>query len=197
MTSPHVPRTCHGFQHAAAFHPVRRPTLGAPMKTLPRDPFLLRAAALASNVLPGLREKDRGAGGHDPYFAGLQAALKRAGVAQPTLVIDRPRLEANIAAVRAKLSTTALGLRVVSKSLPAPDLLGLVMAGAGSYRLMVFNGVMLDETLAFQPNADVLLGRTLPAAQVAGFVHRHANDPAPAARPQWLADSAHRLRQYA
>ena len=167
------------------------------MKTLPRDPFLLRAAALASNVLPGLREKDRAAGGHDLYFAGLQAALKRAGVAQPTLVIDRPRLEANIAAVRAKLSTTALGLRVVSKSLPAPELLGLVMAGAGSYRLMVFNGVMLDEMLAFQPNADVLLGRPLPAAQVAGFVHRHANDPAPAARPQWLADSAHRLRQYA
>ncbi|HLY78644.1 MAG TPA: alanine racemase, partial [Caulobacteraceae bacterium] len=167
------------------------------MKTLPRDPLLLRAAALASNVLPGLREKDRGAGGHDPYFAHLQAALKRAGVAQPTLVIDRPRLEANIATVRATLAPTALGLRVVSKSLPAPELLKLVLAGTGSDRLMVFNGVMLDETVSFQPDADVLLGRPLPATQVADFVHRHANNPAPAARPQWLADSGHRLRQYA
>src|ERR1700679_4169745 len=114
MTSPHVPRTCHGFQHAAAFHPVRRPALGAPVKTLPRDPLLLRAAALASNVLPGLREKDRGAGGHDASLAGLQSALKRAGVAQPTLVVVRPRLEANIAAVRAALAPTHLGLRVVS-----------------------------------------------------------------------------------
>ena len=168
-----------------------------PVKTLPRDPLLLRAAALASNVLPSLREKDRGVGGHDPYFAGLQAALKRAGVAQPTLVIDRVRLEANIAAVRATLAPTALGLRAVSKSLPAPELLKLVLAGTGSDRLMVFNGVMLGEMITFQPNADVLLGRPLPAAQVADFVHRHANSPAAAARPQWLADSGHRLKQYA
>ena len=159
------------------------------MKTLPRDPMLLRAAAMTSRVFPGLREKDRGVGGHNAYFAGLQAALKRAGVAQPTLVIDRPRLEANIAAVKAKLAPTNLNLRVVSKSLPAPELLRLVMAGTGSTRLMVFNGVMLDEMAAFAPDADVLLGRPLPAAQVADFVGRHANSAAPAARPQWLADS--------
>jgi D-serine deaminase-like pyridoxal phosphate-dependent protein len=167
------------------------------MKTLPRDALLLRAAALASSVLPGLREKDRGAGGHDSYFTALQAALKRAGVAQPALVIDRTRLEANIAAVRATLAPTPLGLRVVSKSLPAPELLNLVMAKTGSGQLMVFNGVMLDEMIAFQPNADVLLGRPLPATQVADFVHRHANNPVPAARPQWLADSRYRLKQYA
>ena len=167
------------------------------MKTLPRDPMLLRAAAMASRVFPGLREKDRGVGGHNAYFAGLQAALKRAGVAQPTLVIDRPRLEANIAAVKAKLAPTNLNLRVVSKSLPAPELLRLVMAGTGSTRLMVFNGVMLDEMAAFAPDADVLLGRPLPAAQVADFVGRHANSAAPAARPQWLADSPRRIGEYA
>ena len=62
---------------------------------------------------------------------------------------------------------------------------------------MVFNGVMLDEMVACQPDADVLLGRPLPAAQVADFVRRHANSPAPAARPQWLADSGERIGQYA
>jgi D-serine deaminase-like pyridoxal phosphate-dependent protein len=167
------------------------------VKTLPRDPLLLRAAALASHVIPGLREPDRGRGGHDAYFAGLQGALKRAGVAQPTLVIDRQRLDANIAAVRDALAPTPLALRVVSKSLPAPALLQAVMAGTGASRLMVFNGVMLDETVAFSPEADVLTGRPLPAAQVADFVRRHANSAAPAARPQWLADSAARLKQYA
>ena len=93
------------------------------MKTLPRDTRLLRIAALASQVFPGLRAPDRGAGGHDPYFAGLQAALRRAGVAEPALVVDRQRLEANIAAVRATLVPTRLELRVVTKSLPAPALL--------------------------------------------------------------------------
>ncbi|HEY1427226.1 MAG TPA: alanine racemase [Caulobacteraceae bacterium] len=167
------------------------------MKRLPRDPRLLSAAALASRFLPGLREKDRGAGGHDPYFAGLQAALKRAGVAQPTLVIDRQRLAANVETIRGQLAPSGLGLRVVSKSLPAPALLDAVLAGTGSERLMVFNGVMLDEMAQRHPALDVLTGRPLPAAQVADFVRRHANSDAPAARPQWLADSARRLRQYA
>jgi D-serine deaminase-like pyridoxal phosphate-dependent protein len=167
------------------------------VKTLPRDPRLLRAAALASRFFPGLREPDRGAGGHPPYFAGLQAALKRAGVARPTLVVDRPRLEANIAAVRDRLAATPLALRVVTKSLPAPALLDAVLAGTGATRLMVFNGVMLDEMVAARPALDVLLGRPLPAAEVSDFVRRHANSPAPAARPQWLADSAARLKQYA
>jgi D-serine deaminase-like pyridoxal phosphate-dependent protein len=167
------------------------------MKKLPRDARLLRATALASHIFPGLRAVDRGAGGHDPYFAGLQAALKRAGVAQPTLVVDRRRLEANIAAVRASLAPTRLDLRVVTKSLPAPALLEAVIAGTGASRLMVFNGVMLDEMATFRPQVDVLLGRPLPAAQVADFVRRHANNPAPAAQPQWLADSPLRLKQYA
>ena len=167
------------------------------MKRLPRDPTLLRAAAFASRFLPGQRVADRGAGGHDLYFAALQAALKRAGVAQPTLVVDRQRLAANIETIRGQLAPSGLALRVVSKSLPAPALLDAVLAGTGADRLMVFNGVMLDEMAERHPGADVLTGRPLPAAQVDGFERRHANSAAPAARPQWLADSARRLRQYA
>jgi D-serine deaminase-like pyridoxal phosphate-dependent protein len=167
------------------------------VKHLPRDPRLVRAAAFASRFLPGLRAPDRGAGGHGAYFAGLQAALRRAGVAQPALVIDRQRLAANIETIRGQLAPSGLGLRVVTKSLPAPALLDAVIAGTGADRLMVFNGVMLDEMAERHPGADVLTGRPLPAAQVADFVRRHANSAAPAARPQWLADSARRLAQYA
>jgi D-serine deaminase-like pyridoxal phosphate-dependent protein len=167
------------------------------MKTLPRNPELLRAAALTARVLPGLREPDRGAGGHDDYFAGLQAALKLAGVAQPTLVIDRRRLEANVAIVREALVGAGLALRLVTKSLPAPDLLAAVLAATGATRLMVFNGVMLEEMVRFRPGVDILTGRPLPAAQVADFLSRHGASPVPAAHPAWLADSPTRLAQYA
>jgi D-serine deaminase-like pyridoxal phosphate-dependent protein len=167
------------------------------VKRLPRNPTLLRAAALASRIFPGMRAADRGAGGHDAYFAGLQSALQRADIAQPTLVVDLQRLSANIAAVRRQLAPSGLALRVVTKSLPAPALLDAVLAGTGAERLMVFNGVMLDEMARAHPAADVLTGRPLPAAQVAGFVRRQANSAAPAARPQWLADSPRRLQEYA
>ncbi|HEY5072744.1 MAG TPA: alanine racemase [Caulobacteraceae bacterium] len=144
-----------------------------------------------------MRAEDRGEGGHDAYFAGLEGALKRAGIAEPTLVVDRSRLDANVETVRAALSPTGLALRIVTKSLPAPGLLDAVLRGAGTRRLMVFNAVMLEEIAVFLPGADVLLGRPLPAVQVAAFVRDHAGDTACAANPQWLVDSLRRLAQYA
>ena len=47
------------------------------------------AAALA------LRKRDLGAP-HDEYFAGLSRALADAGLARPTLVVDRARMMANV-----------------------------------------------------------------------------------------------------
>ncbi len=157
-----------------------------------------RARFLARGVLAmGLGARDRGEGGHAAYFAGISTALKRAGIADPTLVIDRRRLEANIATVREALAPTGLGLRVVTKSLQAPALLDAVLAGCATDRLMVFNGVMLDEMVRVHPSFDVLLGRPLPAVQVDGFVRRHGADRCAAAHPQWLVDSPARLGQYA
>ncbi|HLI67411.1 MAG TPA: alanine racemase [Caulobacteraceae bacterium] len=156
-----------------------------------------RAAFIAEGVLALARNReDRGAGGHDAYFAGVQAALARAGIAEPALVVDRARLAANIEAVRDALAPSGLALRVVSKSLQAPALLELIMAGCASERLMVFSGVMLDEVARRYPTADVLLGRPLPALQVDAFIRRRATEPSPASHPQWLVDSAHRFGQY-
>jgi D-serine deaminase-like pyridoxal phosphate-dependent protein len=157
-----------------------------------------RARFLAGGVLKqGIVARDRGEGGHAGYFAGLAAALHRAGIAEPALVIDRQRLEANIAVVREALAPTGLALRVVTKSLQAPALLRAVLDGCATNRLMVFNGVMLDEMVRVHPTADVLLGRPLPAAQVEAFIARHGANPAPAAHPQWLVDTPARLGQYA
>ena len=158
--------------------------------------MLLAGGAIAVGAGIALRPGDNGAGGHSPYFAGISAALKRAGIAQPTLVIDRQRLDANIKTVREALAPTRLALRIVTKSLQAPALLQAVMTGTGTNRLMVFNGVMLDEMVRSQPASDVLLGRPLPAMQVDAFLQRHADSPVPAAHPQWLVDSPKRLHQY-
>ena len=133
----------------------------------------------------------------DAPFIAMAAALTRAGVAQPTLVIDRRALTANIAEVRRALAPTGLALRLVTKSLQAPALLHAVMDGCATDRLMVFNGVMLEALLAGHPASDLLTGRPLPAAQVDAFVRRHRASAAPAAHPQWLVDSPERLAQYA
>ncbi|HEV2363112.1 MAG TPA: alanine racemase [Caulobacteraceae bacterium] len=135
--------------------------------------------------------------GHAPYFAALEQALKNAGVAQPTMVVDLRRLDANIDAAGQTLAPMGLGLRAVSKSLQAPALLGRVMERAATDKVMVFNTTMLDDILAWRSEADVLLGRPQPAAAAAGFMRHHAGDAAVAARPVWLVDSLRRLSQYA
>ncbi|HXQ46602.1 MAG TPA: alanine racemase, partial [Caulobacteraceae bacterium] len=101
------------------------------------------------------------------------------------------------AIVAKALGPSGLALRVVSKSLQAPALIEAVCRGLKTERQMAFNGVMLDETVRTRPDADVLLGRPLPALQVEAFVRRHGNSAAAAARPQWLVDSPTRLAQYA
>ena len=139
------------------------------------------------------RQADRGSGGHDAYFQRVARALAEAGIAQPTLVIDRSRLEANIAAVKANLAGSGLPVRVVVKSLPAIDLIDTVARGLGTDRFMVFNGEMLHEMQTRRPGADLLMGKPLPVVQTAAFYDREG----PVAGPQWLVDTPERLHQIA
>ena len=99
------------------------------MSGFDRRALLLSGGALALGTLGLLAARPAMEGGmHDPYFAGVSAALKRAGLMRPVLVIDRARLGANIAAIRKSVDAAGLPLRVVAKSLPSPALLGEVMA---------------------------------------------------------------------
>jgi hypothetical protein len=77
------------------------------------------AIAVAGLGVLALRPAESG-GRHDAYFAALAAALRRAGLMHPVLVIDRQRLDANVRAIRASVDGAKLPLRVVAKSLPAP-----------------------------------------------------------------------------
>ena len=152
--------------------------------------FVAGAAAVAVT-----RPRDHGRGGHDAYFTALSRALREAGIASPTMVIDRARLDANIATVKQTVGASGHAIRVVAKSLPSPQLLDAVMDGVGTTRAMVFNGATLEQVSAARQGADLLLGKPLPALEVAAFVKRHAGDDAPATHPQFLADSSARLAQ--
>ena len=152
------------------------------------------ALALAGLGTWALRPKEMG-GMHDPYFNRLAAALKRAGLNRPVLVIDRTRLDANIAAIRKSTDAAGLPLRVVAKSLPSPRLLEAVMQGMGTRRLMVFSAEMLRQLIPLYPDADYLGGKPLPVNEFLRVVSDPATDPGP--RMQWLIDTPQRLRAYA
>lgn len=148
------------------------------------------ALALGGAAALALRPA-KGGGMHEPYFARLSAALKRADRMRPTLVIDRQRLIANVAAVRSRVTAARLPLRVVAKSLPSPDLLGAVMQGMGTERLMVFSADMLLQLLPLHPQADYLMGKPLPASEFARVIDQGGAEAA--GRVQWLVDTPARL----
>ncbi|MEY4953551.1 MAG: hypothetical protein RL299_1975 [Pseudomonadota bacterium] len=155
-----------------------------------RRTMLIGSGALVMAGIGGAAFRPGEHGGmHDAYFKGLSDALKRAGLMRPTLVIDRARLTANIAAIRKSTNAAKLPLRVVAKSLPSPGLLDAIMAGMGTQRLMVFSAEMLLQLLPLQPQADYLMGKPLPVSEFARVADK-------AARVQWLIDTSERLAQY-
>ncbi len=158
-----------------------------------RRHLLLGGMAMAGAGALALRPAERGAM-HGSYFQGLSAALKRAGLMRPVLVVDKARLEANIAAIRSRVDAARLPLRVVAKSLPSPDLLGAVMTGMGSERLMVFSAEMLLQLLELHPEASYLLGKPLPASEFARVIDRAGAEAA--TRIEWLVDTPQRLAAY-
>jgi len=131
---------------------------------------------------------------HDVYFKGLSDALKRAGLMRPTLVIDRARLAANIAAIRKSVDAAKLPLRIVAKSLPSPRLLETIMRGMESRRLMVFSADMLLQLWPLHPDCEYLLGKPLPVSE---FLRVHKDRLGnPGLSVEWLIDTPERLAQY-
>jgi D-serine deaminase-like pyridoxal phosphate-dependent protein len=151
------------------------------------------AGALTIGAL-ALRNPDRG-GGHDSYFQAMSRALAQAGLAHPTLVVDRAHMLANADAAAQTLAQSGMPVRLVVKSLPAFGLLDPLAERLRTNRYMVFNGAMLREMIARRPNADLLLGKPLPIAEAAPFIAT-SRGSSPAAGPQWLIDTPERLAVY-
>lgn len=125
------------------------------------------------------------------YFAKLQTALVEAGIAQPTLIIDRTRLDANIETFRSHLPP-GMAYRIVAKSLPSLPLLEHIRQKTGTDRMMTFNLDMLLEIARAVPDVTQLLGKPMPVAAARAFYR----DAPPSAKVQWLIDTPERLDQY-
>lgn len=150
---------------------------------------LVGAAALA------VRPRDKGAP-HAEYFSRASKALRDAGIATPTMVIDRDRLLANARQVMHNVNGR-LPLRLVAKSLPCLPLLDLLMQTMQTRRLMVFNLPYLQQLAAQRGDVDLLLGKPLPVAAAAEFYRKFQGGQfQPERQLQWLVDTPQRLAQY-
>jgi len=162
-----------------------------------RRRMLLGGAAIAAAATVfALRKRDHG-GSHDAYFLSLSQALREAGIARPVLLIDRARLRANMQALRNTLQGSKLATRIVVKSLPSPKLIEELALGLGADRFMVFNGPMVLDTAQVRPTGDMLLGKPLPALEVAAVCDQLAAGGMSRLRPQWLVDTPQRIQEYA
>jgi len=161
---------------------------------LNRRRFLWIAAGAAAGAW-WLRPQSLGQGGHDSYFEKLSTALKREGLARPTMVLDLDRLDQNIETTRRKIQPREF--RVVAKSLPSASLLDYVMNRGRTGRLMLFHQPFLNAVAKAHPDTDLLLGKPMPAAAANRFYqHLDSREFDPTRQLQWLIDSPERLRQY-
>ena len=72
------------------------------------------------------------------YFANMSEALRQAGIFQPTLVLDRDRLDGNIALVKERLAP-GLAVRLVDKSLACLPLQSHIAGALGTTSFMTFH----------------------------------------------------------
>lgn len=132
------------------------------------------------------------------YFQQVQSALARAELAEPVLVIDRDRLDANIDKLKTNLPH-GMAYRIVAKSLPSAPLIEHVARRASTDRLMSFNANMVEQLLTVMPEADQLLGKPIPIVALTSIFSRASTSSTAALQRQvqWLIDTRERLAQYA
>ena len=156
---------------------------------------MLLLAGLAGAGALFAHPRDSGAA-HDSYFAALSDVLKDAGIATPTMMIDRTRLHANAQAIMRNIAGR-MQLRLVAKSLPCVPLLDELMQIMQTSRLMVFNLPYLLQLAQQRGNTDLLLGKPLPATAAAQFYRDFKGGGfQPERQLQWLVDTPERLAQY-
>ena len=129
---------------------------------------LMLAGAGAVGVTVMVQKPGDKSGPRESYFLDMQAALMRAGIATPTLVIDRDRLNRNIDTLKAHLPAD-MGYRIVAKSLPSLPLIAHIRDRAETDWLMTFNQPMLSALSRDMPDADQLLGKPLPVAAAKSY----------------------------
>ncbi len=167
------------------------------MPEISRRTLFLGGAAVAAGGAVLMNKPHDHSGPRDPYFLSVQAALIGAGIAWPTLVIDKARLSDNVRTLKTHLPA-GMGYRIVAKSLPSIGLLSHIRDLSGTDRLMTFNQPMLSKLSVDMPDASQLLGKPLPVHAARHYFDTLPADTSAAAENiQWLIDTPTRLQQYA
>ncbi|MDR3415509.1 MAG: DSD1 family PLP-dependent enzyme [Nevskia sp.] len=161
-----------------------------------RRGFMLGAAGLGAVAAGGALARP-GAHGrpYDDYFRRLNEELKKNGPMRPCLLIDLDRLDHNIDQVTASVRAPK-HYRIVEKSLPAQGLIDYVARRAGTRRLMSFHQPFINDDAVAFPDADILLGKPLPARSAALFYRDLKGPFDPSRQLQWLSDTPEHLQQY-
>ncbi|WFP74691.1 alanine racemase [Mesorhizobium sp. WSM4906] len=127
------------------------------------------------------------------YFAELSKALKAAQIFRPCLVLDRDRLDANIALVKQRLAP-GLAVRLVDKSLPCLPLLSYIARALETNRFMTFHPPVTQAVLDAFPEGDLLYGKPMPAGAASAALTR--GGAGWRSRVCWLIDTPERLSEY-
>ena len=127
------------------------------------------------------------------YFAALSDALRAADIFRPCLVLDRDRLDGNIALVKERLAP-GLGVRLVDKSLPCVPLLSHIASALGTNRFMTFHPPVTQAVLDAFPEGDLLYGKPMPVGAAKAALTR--GGAGWWSRVCWLIDTPERLAEY-
>jgi len=169
------------------------PKGGSDMK-MKRRHVVAGIAALGCGAI-ALKPSNSGAP-YNHYFQHLNDILRKNGDGRPRLLLDLDALDRNIARLITDKNPRAT-YRLVEKSLPCPDLIAYVLAKTGSNRLMSFHLPFLQQDTRRFANADILLGKPLPARAVTRFYQDGVTSGFnPATQLNWLVDTDARLAQY-
>jgi len=160
-----------------------------------RRTVLLGAAGVVAAAAVG-KPSDKG-GAYSPYFAKMNNTLREHGIGSPVLVIDLDILDRNIDRVAKSVAVEpAKTYRVVTKSIPSPQLVDYVSKRANTNSQMVFHLPFLQAMANGQPGSDILIGKPMPIAAAKQFYAEHESTFDPATQLQWLIDTPQRLNQY-
>jgi len=127
------------------------------------------------------------------YFATLSQALKAADILRPCLVLDRDRLDGNVALVKDRLAP-GLAVRLVDKSLPCVPLLSHIAKALGISRFMTFHPPVTQAVLDAFPEGDLLYGKPMPVGAAKAALTR--GGAGWWSRVCWLIDTPERLAEY-
>ncbi|SFP32243.1 D-serine deaminase, pyridoxal phosphate-dependent [Mesorhizobium sp. NFR06] len=127
------------------------------------------------------------------YFAALSDALRAADIFRPCLVLDRDRLDGNIALVKERLAP-GLAVRLVDKSLPCMPLLSHIARVLGANRFMTFHPPVTQAVLDAFPDGDLLYGKPMPVGAAKAALTR--GGAGRWSRVCWLIDTPERLAEY-